>query len=107
MLLFWMSGYKRDPQVAAGGTIYDGVGIPPERLLDGNTKKFLTPHVIQTRGALAAFSDTGVWAALGWFVLHRILDNPQTQLYDGSMVEWIDRGGEVHDSTDDMGGPIG
>jgi 3-mercaptopyruvate sulfurtransferase SseA len=40
-------------------------------------------------------------------VLHRILDNAQARLYDGSLVEWVDWGGEVHDSTDDMGGPIG
>lgn len=112
----YFDGYKRDPQVSEGGTIYDGVGIPPKRLLDGNTGRFLSPQTIQqafeeygipTRGALATFSDTGVWAALGWFVLHQILDNPKAQLYDGSMVEWIDWGGEIHDSTDDMGGPIG
>ncbi|MBV2110259.1 MAG: hypothetical protein KUF82_04685 [Candidatus Thiodiazotropha sp. (ex Ctena orbiculata)] len=112
----YFEGYRRDPQVAEGGTIYDGVGIPPERLLDGETGRFLSAEIIQleferydiqTRGALATFSDTGVWAALGWFVLHQILQNPEARLYDGSLVEWIDWGGEMHDSTDDMGGPIG
>ncbi|MES9860156.1 MAG: rhodanese-like domain-containing protein [Candidatus Thiodiazotropha sp. LLP2] len=112
----YFDGYKRDPQVDEGGTIYDGVGIPPKRLLDGGTGRFLPPETIQrefesydipTSGAIATFSDTGVWAALGWFVLHRILENPHTRLYDGSLVEWIDWGGEMHDSTDDMGGPIG
>ena len=112
----YFEGYQRDPQVPAGGTIYDGVGIPPERLLESDTGRFLPTQVIlqefarydiPTSGTLATFSDTGVWASLGWFVLHQILQNPQTRLYDGSMVEWIDRGGEVHDSTDDMGGPIG
>ena len=112
----YFDGYKRNPQVPEGGTIYDGDGIPPERLLDGDTGWFFTPKIIQqafekygipTRGALAAYSDTGVWAALGWFVLHQILENPHARLYDGSLVEWIDWGGEMHDSTDDMGGPIG
>ncbi|MET0069717.1 MAG: rhodanese-like domain-containing protein [Candidatus Thiodiazotropha sp.] len=112
----YFEGYQRDPRVAEGGTIYDGVGIPPERLLDGDTGRFLPPQTmqreferydIQTKGALATFSDTGVWAALGWFVLHRILENPAARLYDGSLVEWVDWGGEMHDSTDDMGGPIG
>ncbi|ODB87367.1 hypothetical protein A3193_00080 [Candidatus Thiodiazotropha endoloripes] len=112
----YFDGYKRNPQVAEGGTIYDGVGIPPVRLLDKNTGRFLPVerlqqefqrYDIQTTGSLAAFSDTGVWAALGWFVLHQILQNPNARLYDGSLVEWIDWGGEMHDSTDDMGGPIG
>lgn len=112
----YFDGYKRDPQVPEGGTIYDGVGIPPHRLLDNETGKFLPAKTIQqeferydipTHGTLATFSDTGIWAALGWFVLHQILGNSHAQLYDGSMVEWIDWGGEVHDSTDDMGGPIG
>lgn len=112
----YFDGYKRDPQVAEGGTIYDSVGIPPKRLLDSDTGRFLSPEIIQreferydipTKGAVATFSDTGVWAALGWFVLHRILENPMARLYDGSLVEWIDWGGEMHDSTDDMGGPIG
>lgn len=112
----YIDGYKRDPQVPEGGTIYDGVGIPSERLLDADSGRFLAIQKIQqefkeywipTKGALAAFSDTGIWAALGWFVLHQILENPQARLYDGSMVEWIDWGGEVYDSTDDMGGPIG
>ncbi len=62
---------------------------------------------IYTEGPVVVFSDTGVWAALGWFVLHRVLDNPETRLYDDSLVEWIDWGGAVHDSSDDMGGPIG
>ncbi|WP_316367748.1 sulfurtransferase [Candidatus Thiodiazotropha sp. CDECU1] len=112
----YFEGYKRDPQVPEGGTIYDGVGIPPERLLDGDTGRFLPSEIIQqeferydiqTMGELATFSDTGVWAALGWFVLHQMLQNPKARLYDGSLVEWIDWGGEMHDSTDDMGGPIG
>ena len=112
----YFDGFKRNPQVPEGGTIYDGVGIPPERLLDSDTGRFLPPEIIRqefdryditTKGAMAAFSDTGVWAALGWFVLHQILDNPHARLYDGSLVEWIDWGGEMHDSTDDMGGPIG
>ncbi len=112
----YFEGHKRDPQVPEPGTIYDGVGIPPDRLLDAGTGRFLSPERIQqafdryrisTRGSIATFGDTGVWGALGWFVLHQILENPKAQLYDGSMVEWIDWGGEVHDSTDDMGGPIG
>lgn len=112
----YFEGYKRDPRISEGGTIYDGVGIPPARLLNDETGRFLSPvsirqtfeaYDIQTKGALATFSDTGVWAALGWFVLHRLLENPHAQLYDGSLVEWIDWGGEMHDSTDDMGGPIG
>ena len=112
----FFEGYKQNPQVSEGGTIYDGVGIPPRRLLDNRTGRFLSAKAIQdefesyditTEGTIATFSDTGVWAALGWFVLHQILENPQTRLYDGSLVEWIDWGGEMHDSTDDMGGPIG
>ncbi len=112
----YFEGYKRDPQVPEPGTIYDGVGIPPELFLDADSGRFLTAesmrrefarYDIDTKGAMAAFGDTGVWGALGWFVLHRILENSQARLYDGSIVEWIDWGGEVHDSTDDMGGPIG
>lgn len=112
----YFDGVDRDPQVREGGTIYGAVGIPPERLLDGDTGRFSSPEIIQrnfeeyripTNGTLATFSDTGIWAALGWFALHRILENPHARLYDGSLAEWTDRGGEMDDSTEDMGGRIG
>ena len=112
----YFEGYKRNPLMPMPGTILDALGFPPERLLDKETGKFLSPEKIKhelerydipVETSIATFGDTGVWGALGWFVLHQILQNPQARLYDGSMVEWIDRGNEVHDSTDDMGGPIG
>lgn len=112
----YFEGYKRNPQVPLGGTILDAIGFPPERLIDGDSGRFqpvgkikqeFKNYAIPTNGRIITFSDTGIWAALGWFVLHRILENPQARLYDGSLVEWIDWGGEIHDSTDDMGGPIG
>lgn len=112
----YFEGEMRDPLVSEGGTILDARGYPPRFLLNKADGQFLSPQTIEqdfdgseipTRGPVITFSDTGVWAALGWFVLHRVLDNPHARLYDGSMVEWIDWGGEVHDDTDDMGGPIG
>ena len=112
----YFEGEKRDPQVSEGGTILEARGFPPRFLLDEANGRFLSPQTIKhdfeqygipINGPVATFSDTGVWAALGWFALHRILGNTQARLYDGSMVEWIDWGGEVYDSTDDMGGPIG
>ena len=112
----YFDGYKRNPQVSITGTILDALGLPPDSLLDKDSRKFLHPerikqefdrYEIPTDGPVVTFGDTWVWGALGWFVLHRILENPQVRLYDGSLVEWIDRGGEIHDSTDDMGGPIG
>lgn len=112
----YFDGVKRDPRIPKPGTILDAYGYPPDRLLDTGTGRFLTINEIMqafvrygipTSGPMATFSDTGVWAALGWFVINRILGNRQVQLYDGSLIEWIDWGGEVHDSTDDMGGPIG
>lgn len=112
----YFEGYKRNPLVPMSGTILDALGFPPDRLLDKVTGKFLPPdnikhelerYDIPVGKAIATFSDTGVWGALGWFVLHQILENSKARLYDGSMVEWVDRGNEVHDSTDDMGGPIG
>ena len=112
----YFEGYKRNPLVPMPGTILDAFGFPPERLLDKATGKFLSAETIihelerydiPVKIPIATFGDTGVWGALGWFVLHQILGNSAARLYDGSMVEWIDRGNEVHDSTDDMGGPIG
>ena len=112
----YFEGEKRDPQVPQGGTILEAIGFPPRFLLNEAKGQFLSPQTIKQdfeqygipiNGPVVTFSDTGVWAALGWFVLHQILGNPHARLYDGSMVEWINWGGEVHDSTDDMGGPIG
>lgn len=112
----YFEGEKRDPQVSEGGTILEALGFPPDFLLDEASGRFLSPQTIKQdfeqyripiNGPVATFSDTGVWAALGWFALHRLLGNTRARLYDGSMVEWIDWGGEVYDSTDDMGGPIG
>jgi thiosulfate/3-mercaptopyruvate sulfurtransferase len=112
----YFEGEKRNPQVPEPGTILEAQGYPPDYLLDENNGRFLSPRQIQQEferynipinGPVITFSDTGVWASLGWFVLHRILGNSHARLYDGSMVEWIDWGGEVFDSTDDMGGPIG
>lgn len=112
----YFNGEEKDPLVPQGGTILEAVGFPPGFFLNLDNGQFLSPQIIRQgferyefpiNGEIVTFSDTGVWAALGWFVLHRILENPHTRLYDGSMVEWIDWGGEVHDDTDDMGGPIG
>ena len=112
----YFEGYERNPIVPMSGTILDALGYPPERLLDKTSGKFRKPASIRKdlqyydipyTGSIVTFGDTGVWGALGWFVLHQLLHNPMARLYDGSMLEWIDRGNEVHDSTDDMGGPIG
>jgi len=34
------------------------------------------------------YCDTGTTASLGWFVLHEVLGNEDTRLYDGSMHAW-------------------
>ncbi|MEA3278307.1 MAG: rhodanese-like domain-containing protein [Pseudomonadota bacterium] len=34
------------------------------------------------------YCNTGVTASLGWYALHELLGNGQTQLYDGSMHAW-------------------
>ncbi len=34
------------------------------------------------------FCNTGHWASLGWFVSHEIMGNPESKMYDGSMLEW-------------------
>jgi thiosulfate/3-mercaptopyruvate sulfurtransferase len=112
----YFDGVMKDPRVPKAGTILDALGFPAERLLERGSGRFLptlsikgelTRYGIPSAGPVIAFSDTGVWGALGWFVLHRVLGNPQARLYDGSLMEWVDWGGEVYDSTDDMGGPIG
>lgn len=112
----YFEGERRAPQVAEGGTILDALGFPPDflfnehngRFLDAQTlRKDFAHYGIPSKGDVVAFSDTGVWGALGWFALHRLLGNTRARLYDGSLVEWIDWGGEVFDSTDDMGGAIG
>lgn len=112
----YYEGVKRDPRVPLAGTILEAWGYPAEYLLDETSGMFLNlqtlkkdfnQYGIPLKGPVAAFSDTGVWGALGWFVMHRLLGNDEARLYDGSMVEWIDWGGEVYDSTDDMGGAIG
>jgi thiosulfate/3-mercaptopyruvate sulfurtransferase len=41
------------------------------------------------------FCNTGHWASLGWFVMHEIVGNTRTKLFDGSMVEWTMAGGET------------
>jgi thiosulfate/3-mercaptopyruvate sulfurtransferase len=112
----YFDGERRSPQVQEAGTILEAVGFPPGFLLDEVSGRFVSLQEmtqdfekaeIPLRRTVATFSDTGVWAALGWFALHRLMGNTRARLYDGSMVEWIDWGGDVYNSTDGMGGAVG
>jgi thiosulfate/3-mercaptopyruvate sulfurtransferase len=43
---------------------------------------------IDLKAPTIAYCNTGTTASLGWFVLHEVLGNPETRLYDGSMHAW-------------------
>jgi len=51
---------------------------------------------VPATGEQIQFCNTGHWASIGWFVASEIVGNKQSQMYDGSMVEWtMLKGGPV------------
>ena len=53
-----------------------------------NAKAAAAALGIDTSKATITYSDTGGLASLGWFVLHEVIGNKNTKLYDGSLNEW-------------------
>ncbi len=108
-------GHKVSPLVDEGGTILDAVNLPAAALIAAESGRFLPPAALAARidrlalpphRRAVVFSDTGIRAALVWFVLHEIL-GIEAQLYDGSLAQWAKEDYDMYDSTDGMGGVIG
>jgi len=50
---------------------------------------------VDTEQPTVFMCTSGVFASLGWFVMHELLGNPDVRLYDGSMHEWSHLGKPV------------
>lgn len=91
--------YQGAPDERAG-TIPGAVSLPYDWLtLNGggsfasreNLKTILATVDIQKEQPTVVFCHTGHRASLSWFVLHEILENGNTILYDASTLEWAKR----------------
>lgn len=58
-------------------------------------KKILPELGIDAAAPTITYCNTGHLAAGAWFVIHEIVGNEQTRLYDGSMLEWTQEGRPV------------
>ena len=58
-------------------------------------------------GPVVVFSDTGMRAAIGWFVIHEIMGLKDVRIYDGGYIDWDAQGGETYDERNDMGDALG
>lgn len=113
----YFTGETGNPHAKRHGSLHGAVNITAEVLLDPVSGRFLSPEALHARfsevapshfGPVIVFSDIGLRASLGWFVLKEILGYRDVRLYDGGFVAWQANGSnEVRDLTDDMGGVIG
>lgn len=96
-------GESKHPAATRAGTIPQARNVP-ESALTVNGGTFVDPaeieRLLQEAGLNAgeetiAFCNTGHWASLGWFARHELLGDDNVRVYDGSMVEWTNRGGDT------------
>jgi len=92
-------GLSKSSAVGAFGHIAGAKDFAPELLArDGNgALRFLQPAVyqalmrsvgIEPQAESITYCNTGHLASGPWFVMHEILGNPATRLYDGSLHRW-------------------
>jgi thiosulfate/3-mercaptopyruvate sulfurtransferase len=98
------SGVNRHGKAKASGTIPGAVNISQSWMTTNGQGTFRSADKLQklysaagvpTTGEQVSFCNTGHWASLGWFVSHEILGNKQAMMYDGSMVDWTNKGKAV------------
>ncbi|MBV8502751.1 MAG: sulfurtransferase [Paucibacter sp.] len=92
-------GLNKSPAVASFGHIDGARNFAPELLTrDGNgALRFLPARAyealmrttgIDPKADSITYCNTGHLASGPWFVMHEILGNPSTRLYDGSLSRW-------------------
>ena len=90
-------GLNKHPKAKRKGTIIGAVVLPQNWLTVGGTgtfrskaelKKLYSASGVPSSGEQITFCNTGHWASINWFVGSELVGNNQTQMYDGSMVEW-------------------
>lgn len=90
-------GLNRNETVLRHGTLPGARNVPLAWFLVDDTLVFHAPATV--RAALehagvpadadpVVFCNAGLESALGWFVLHELLERAETRLYDGSLAEW-------------------
>lgn len=99
-------GLSKSDAVSAFGHLQGAASLPPE-LLTRARAGALYFHPAATYRALfkargmdadapsVAYCNTGHLASGAWFVMHELMGNQRTQLYDGSMHEWTLEGRSV------------
>lgn len=92
-------GLTKKPDVGSAGHIKGAVNLPPElrTASTGGAEHYLSPaqyqaifkHLdIKASKPSITYCNTGHLASGAWFVLSEVMKNPNTRLYDGSMLEW-------------------
>lgn len=92
-------GLVKKPTVGQAGHINAAVNFPPElrtvskdggtHLLSADEYTAIFKHLdLAPQQASITYCNTGHLAAGAWFVLSEVMKNPDTRLYDGSMLEW-------------------
>lgn len=99
------AGINRHPKSTQSGTIAGAKSVPHNWMAVNGGGQFRNKAQIEQLYAVAGvpatgeqiqFCNTGHWASIGWFVASEIVGNKQSQMYDGSMVEWtMLKGGPV------------
>lgn len=92
-------GVVKKPSIGQAGHIKAAVNFPPDlrtvskdgstHLLSSDEYTAIFKHLdIAPQQASITYCNTGHLAAGAWFVLSEVMKNPDTRLYDGSMLEW-------------------
>jgi len=98
------SGVNRHGKSKASGTIPGALNISQSWMTTNGQGNFRSTDVLKklysaagvpTTGEQVSFCNTGHWASVGWFVSSQLLGNKQAKMYDGSMVDWTNKGKAV------------
>ena len=92
-------GLVKKPTIGQAGHIKAAVNFPPElrtvstddstHLLSSDEYTAIFKHLdLAPQQATITYCNTGHLAAGAWFVISEVMKNPDTRLYDGSMLEW-------------------
>ena len=97
-------GVNRHGRAKASGTIPGALNLPQSWTTENGGGKFRSVETLKKLYAAAGidpskpqinFCNTGHWASVDWFVASELLGNKDAKMYDGSMTEWTNKGGEV------------
>ena len=89
----WKKSYVYDKGHIPGAKTWPNAvltthGAGAKFLPDEQVQKLTTGLGIDTSKPTIAYCNSGHLASGGWFVMHELLGNENTKLYDGSMHEW-------------------